>query len=63
MSLFKNTAITERLMTQLRFEAFNVFNHTQFGVPNMSWPSPTFGQITSTLVDPRLLQLGLRLTF
>ena len=63
MSLFKNTAITERLMTQLRFEAFNVFNHTQFGVPNMSWPSPTFGQITLTLVDQRRLQLGLRVTF
>ena len=63
MSLFKNTKITERLAAQLRFEAFNIFNHTQFGVPNMTWGTPTFGAITSTLVDARRLQLGLRLTF
>jgi hypothetical protein len=63
MSLFKNTHITERLAAQLRFEAFNVFNHTQFGVPNTTWGDPTFGQISSTQVDARRLQLGLRLTF
>jgi hypothetical protein len=63
MSLFKNTPITERVNAQLRFEAFNVFNHTQFGVPNLVWPSPTFGTITSTQVSARLLQLGLRLMF
>lgn len=63
MSLFKNTKITERLAAQLRFEAFNIFNHTQFGVPNMTWGTPTFGTISSTLVDARRLQLGLRVTF
>jgi len=63
MSLFKNTHITERLAAQLRFEAFNIFNHTQFGVPNMTWGTPTFGQISSTQVDARRLQLGLRVTF
>jgi hypothetical protein len=63
MSLFKDIAFTERLRAQLRFEAFNLFNHTQFGVPNMTWGSPTFGRITSTQVDARRLQLGLRLSF
>jgi hypothetical protein len=63
MSLFKNTHITERLNAQLRFEAFNVFDHTQFSSPNLTWPSPTFGTITSTQVSARLLQLGLRLMF
>jgi len=63
MSLFKNTHITERLAAQLRFETFNVFNHTQFGVPNMTWGTPTFGSITSTLIDGRRLQLGMRVTF
>jgi hypothetical protein len=63
MSLFKNTHITERLAAQLRFEAFNIFNHTQFRVPNMTWGTPTFGRITATQVDARRLQLGLRLTF
>ena len=63
MSLFKNTHITERLSAQLRVEAFNIFNHTQFGVPNMTWGTPTFGQISSTNVDARRLQLGLRINF
>ena len=63
MSLFKAVHFTERLSAQLRFEAFNVFNHTQFGVPNMTWGTPTFGQITSTQVDPRRLQMGLRVSF
>lgn len=63
MSLFKNTHITERMAAQLRVEAFNIFNHTQFGVPNMTWGTPTFGQISSTQVDGRRLQLGLRFTF
>jgi Carboxypeptidase regulatory-like domain/TonB dependent receptor/TonB-dependent Receptor Plug Domain len=63
MSLFKTTRITERLAAQLRVEAFNIFNHTQFGVPNLTWGTPTFGTITSTLQDARRLQLGMRVTF
>jgi hypothetical protein len=63
MSLFKSTNITERLAAQLRVEAFNLFNHSQFGVPNMTWGTPTFGTISSTLIDERRLQLGLRVTF
>jgi hypothetical protein len=55
-SLFKNNRIGERFNAQLRFEAFNIFNRTSFGTPNLSWTSPTFGQITSTLTDPRRLQ-------
>ena len=31
MSLLKNTKITEGTQLQFRFEAFNVFNHAQFG--------------------------------
>jgi outer membrane receptor protein involved in Fe transport len=62
-SLFKNNRIGERFNAQLRFEAFNIFNRTSFGAPNLSWTSPTFGQITGTLTDPRRLQLGLRLMF
>jgi hypothetical protein len=63
MSLFKSTHITEKLAAQLRVEAFNIFNHAQFGVPNLVYGTPTFGQISSTQVDGRRLQLGLRVTF
>jgi len=69
MSLFKNFNFTENTRFQLRFEAFNVFNHTQWGTVNnnLSAPTPgtTFsganagasGQITSAR-DPRQLQIG-----
>jgi hypothetical protein len=73
-SLFKNTNITERVRTQLRFEMFNIFNHTQFTNPNagINVPNPgqavslsnvgTFGQFTNTR-DPRNIQLALKLYF
>ncbi len=73
-SVFKNTKIGEHVSAQLRFEAFNLFNHTQFhGLNNtISGGSPgtlvtaatigTAGQITSTR-DPRNIQVALKLYF
>lgn len=63
LGIFKNTRIGERFNTQFRLEMFNAWNHTQFGTANLSMTSATFGQITSTLVGPRRMQLGLRLQF
>jgi hypothetical protein len=69
MSLFKNFNFTESTRIQLRFEGYNVFNHTQWGNVNSTLSAPTAGtsfaganagasgQITSTR-DPRILQLG-----
>jgi len=49
-ALLKNTSITERAKIQLRFEFFNLFNHTQFGQPGNAIAAPgTFGLSTSTL--------------
>jgi hypothetical protein len=62
-SLFKNVRITEKANFQLRFEAFNVFNHTQFGFAN-STLGAGFGSITSVRPgSPRVLQLGGRFSF
>lgn len=36
-SIFKNTNITERLKLELRFEAYNLFNHPNFANP--LWPN------------------------
>lgn len=50
-SVIKNTKITERLTFQFRGEAFDVFNHPNFGNPNLSFNPVvlgTFGVITST---------------
>jgi hypothetical protein len=45
-----------------RAEFFNVFNHTNFNGVNQSLTSPGFGTITSA-ADPRIIQLGLKLSF
>jgi hypothetical protein len=47
---------------QIRFEAFNLFNRTNFGAPNGNRSSAAFGTITSTS-DARQIQLGVKVTF
>ncbi|MFN7979264.1 MAG: hypothetical protein U0P30_14100 [Vicinamibacterales bacterium] len=47
---------------ELRIEAFNVLNRTNFRAPNGNRSSNAFGTITSTY-DPRILQVGMKLTF
>jgi hypothetical protein len=62
-SLFKDFAIKEELKLQFRAEAFNLFNHPQFGQPNATAGTAAAGTITSTVGNPRQLQLALRLQF
>jgi hypothetical protein len=62
LSLFKNLSITERTKAQLRFEAFNVFNHTNLNAVDMRFGLATFGQVTSAR-DPRIMQLAFKLMF
>ncbi|HEX6545096.1 MAG TPA: TonB-dependent receptor, partial [Bryobacteraceae bacterium] len=63
MSLFKDFVVHEQTRFQLRAEAFNIFNHPQFGQPNASIGNPQAGTITSTVGNPRQLQMGLRFQF
>ena len=63
MSLFKDFPIRERFLVQFRAEAFNVFNHPQFGQPNGTVESTQAGRITSTVGNPRQLQVALRIQF
>jgi Carboxypeptidase regulatory-like domain/TonB dependent receptor len=68
MALSKSTKITESKELDLRFEAFNVFNHAQFSNPNSEindgLPSQggTFGLVTSAR-DPRIMQVGAKFLF
>src|SRR5262249_10919337 len=56
--------ITERQSLTLRGEAFNLLNHPNFANPNNSNPSSAnFGQITTTLGSPRVLQLAVKYLF
>jgi hypothetical protein len=59
-SLFKNFKFFERFNLQFRFEAFNVFNHTNFQLGNNRLNIPNFGQAGGTF-PPRNLQFGLKL--
>jgi outer membrane receptor protein involved in Fe transport len=62
IALAKKFRIRERATLELRGDAFNVFNHTQFSNPDTSISSQQFGQITTT-ADPRILQVALHLMF
>jgi hypothetical protein len=49
-----------------RFEFFNLFNHPQFGFPGTNFVSGSsngFGQVTSQLNNPRLIQFALKFQF
>ena len=66
LSVFKKFRLgdDERRFLQMRLEMFNAFNHPQFGNPATNLASPsTFGRITSTSVNPRLIQLALKYVF
>jgi hypothetical protein len=45
-----------------RADLFNIFNHTNFGNPTVTFSSPLFGQIT-TAASSRVVQLALRYRF
>jgi len=60
--LFKNFTITERLSFQFRFESFNAFNHTQWGVPIRNVADSRIGQILGTRAA-RINQLGAKLVW
>jgi hypothetical protein len=74
-TMFKRTPITERVSTEFRIEAFNLFNRVNFTPPDFAnrvifagvdangagiIPS-SFGQLTRTSTSSRQLQFGLKL--
>ena len=62
-AVFKRTAIGEYMNVEFRAELFNLFNHPQFGPPNGTLTSSTFGEVTNTVNLPRLVQFGLKFSF
>jgi hypothetical protein len=63
VSAFKTFSIKERLRAQFRAEALNATNTAYFGTPNTTFTNSSFGLITSQINNPRLLQLGVRVSF
>ncbi|RSL15626.1 carboxypeptidase family protein [Edaphobacter aggregans] len=74
-SLFKHTAITERIMSEFRIECFNIMNQANLANPSVSNinSATTFGRITQTrngagapglgYGEPRNVQFALKLQF
>ncbi len=61
-SAIKNTRIIEGHNLQFRAEFFSLFNRPNFGNPNQSFGSPTFGMISSA-GGARVVQFGLKYYF
>jgi hypothetical protein len=70
MTIFKNVSLGGRRTLQMRWEAYNVFNHTQFNTVDLTARFDTagnqtntnFGRVTSTRA-PRTMQASLRFSF
>ena len=71
MSIFKNFSIRERYTAQFRMDAFNAFNHINYGNPNGTIDSSSAGSIgggpyptgTGGTTNPRQLQFTVHLQF
>lgn len=59
----ESTPLFEGLTLQFRAEAFNLFNHPQFGPPDTALGDNTTGTVSSQVNAPRELQFALKLLF
>jgi hypothetical protein len=63
LSLFKEFSFYSDLKSQLRLEAFNVFNHPVFSGPATNQSASNFGLISSQSNTPRQIQVALKILF
>jgi Carboxypeptidase regulatory-like domain/TonB dependent receptor len=64
-AIFKRTYFgpDQKLNLEFRTEFFNIFNRVQFAAPNTTLGSSSFGVVSATNGNPRLIQFGLRFSF
>lgn len=62
LGVYKSFQVRESLRAEFRYEAFNAFNHTQFGTPTINMEDAAFGSIRSAR-DPRISQFVLKLAW
>ena len=65
MSIDKNFSMpwNEHHQFQIRLDAFNALNHTNFNTPTNDWKSSSGGKITSSAWNARELQVAAKYTF
>ncbi len=62
LAIVRSLRITESATAELRIEAFNLANRTNFGLPERTFGQPTFGR-TLSAGQARQIQAGLRFSF
>ena len=62
-SAFKDFSLLENAKLEFRSEFFNVFNHTNYGVPSNNVQSSSFGQILGANGNGREIQFALKVMF
>jgi Carboxypeptidase regulatory-like domain len=62
LNVARTFTLPHEMDLQFRAEFFNVFNHPNFGLPNVTFGTTSFGTISSAL-DPRDTQFALKLNF
>lgn len=63
LSLLKHFGLTEKMRLQFRAEAFNVFNHANYGVPGFFLDNANVGRYLTTTTEAREMQFALKLVF
>ncbi len=62
-ALIKNTKITEHQSLEFKIESFNALNHPAFFAGDQNINATTFGQVTGTVNDRRVVQFSLMYAF
>jgi len=62
-SLIKRTQVTETVDVEFRWEVFNLTNTPNFNDPVGDAQSLSFGQILTTITEPRVMQFALKINF
>jgi len=63
VSIFKDTAITERVNLRLEAQFGNIFNRTIWRDGNGNFSSGSFGVVSTQANTPRSIQFGIKLAF
>jgi len=62
LAMVKHTKLPGETDLEFRGEVFNISNTPAFAQPNGSFGAAAFGSITSTVTDPRVAQLAIRIS-
>ena len=63
LALSKLVSLASTRNLEFRVEVFNLFNNFNWGNPSLNFSAGTFGRITTTAGDPRIMQFGVKYAF